>query len=230
MGIRAPKGVLLYGPPGCSKTLIAKALATESKMNFLAVKGPELLSKWVGESERAVQSLFKRAANVSPCVIFFDEIDALTSKRGEDSGGGVSDRVLSQLLTEIDGIQPLHRIVIVAATNRPDVMDPALLRPGRMDRVLLIGLPDDTARRDIFRIQLRRMPHDDTIDVKILVEKSAGYTGAEVVAVCKEAAMHAVERDRNVEALNIGDFLHALAFVSPQVTKEVMDFYENWKP
>ena len=177
LGITAPKGVLLYGPPGCSKTLMARALATEVNMNFLAVKGPELLSKWLGESERTLAALFRRARQASPCVIFFDEIDAIASKRGgSDGSGGASggERFLSQLLTELDGVssssKERQRVVVVGATNRPDLLDPALTRPGRIDRMIYVGVPDRESRESIFRLGLMNKCCDDDVDVSIVAD------------------------------------------------------------
>jgi SpoVK/Ycf46/Vps4 family AAA+-type ATPase len=156
LGITPPKGVLLYGPPGCSKTLIAKALATETGLNFLSVKGPEIFNKYVGESERMIRDIFKKARAASPSIIFFDEIDAMTTSRG-GGGGGVNDRILTALLTEMDGVETLVNVTILAATNRPDVIDSALLRPGRIDRIMYVGPPDLEARAEIFRIEFRKM-------------------------------------------------------------------------
>ncbi|NXP84191.1 SPAT5 protein, partial [Passerina amoena] len=181
MGIQPPKGVLLYGPPGCSKTMIAKALAHESGLNFLAVKGPELMNKYVGESERAVREIFRKARAVSPSILFFDEIDALAVERGNSSGAGnVADRVLAQLLTEMDGIEQLKDVTILAATNRPDMIDKALLRPGRIDRIIYVPLPDAATRRDIFRLHFQSMPVSDDVCLAELVECTQKYSGAEV--------------------------------------------------
>ena len=174
MQVPPPKGILLYGPPGCSKTLMARAIATEGNMNFLAVKGPELLSKWLGESERALASLFRRARLAAPSVIFFDEMDAIASKRGSGGGGNGGDRLLSQLLTELDGVtsggsssskEKSGRVVVVGATNRPDVLDAALTRPGRMDRMIYVGLPDEQGRKGIFTIGLLGKDCHDDVDV-----------------------------------------------------------------
>ncbi|NXL98967.1 SPAT5 protein, partial [Tyrannus savana] len=181
MGIQPPKGVLLYGPPGCSKTMIAKALAHESGLNFLAVKGPELMNKYVGESERAVREIFRKARAVSPSILFFDEIDALAVERGNSSGAGnVADRVLAQLLTEMDGIEQLKDVTILAATNRPDMIDKALLRPGRIDRIIYVPLPDAATRREIFKLHFRSMPVSDEVCLAELVEHTQKYSGAEV--------------------------------------------------
>ncbi|NWW15970.1 SPAT5 protein, partial [Falcunculus frontatus] len=181
MGIQPPKGVLLYGPPGCSKTMIAKALAHESGLNFLAVKGPELMNKYVGESERAVREIFRKARAVSPSILFFDEIDALAVERGNSSGAGnVADRVLAQLLTEMDGIEQLKDVTILAATNRPDMIDKALLRPGRIDRIIYVPLPDAATRREIFRLHFQSMPVSDEVCLAELVERTQKYSGAEV--------------------------------------------------
>ncbi|XP_068439892.1 ATPase family gene 2 protein homolog A isoform X2 [Clinocottus analis] len=180
MGIQPPKGVLLYGPPGCSKTMIAKALANESGLNFLAVKGPELLSKYVGESERAVREVFRKARAVAPSIVFFDEIDALAGERGSSSGsGGVGDRVLAQLLTEMDGIEQLRDVTVLAATNRPDMIDKALMRPGRLDRIVYVPLPDAPTRREIFSLQLRGMPVAQDVSLDELVTRTDKYSGAE---------------------------------------------------
>ncbi|KAF1794736.1 P-loop containing nucleoside triphosphate hydrolase [Phytophthora cactorum] len=196
MGIRPPKGVLLYGPPGCSKTLAAKALATESGMNFIAIKGPELFSKWVGESEQQVREVFRKARAASPTVVFFDEIDALASTRGSGGSSGASDRVLSQLLTELDGLEPLKRVLVVAATNRPDLLDPALMRPGRVDRALYVSPPDVPAREQILQIHTRKTPLASDVSLAELAIATARFSGAELQALCREAALHAVEEDR----------------------------------
>ncbi|NXU11669.1 SPAT5 protein, partial [Pardalotus punctatus] len=180
MGIQPPKGVLLYGPPGCSKTMIAKALANESGLNFLAVKGPELMHKYVGESERAVREIFRKARAVSPSILFFDEIDALAVERGNSLGAGnVADRVLAQLLTEMDGIEQLKDVTILAATNRPDMIDKALLRPGRIDRIIYVPLPDAATRREIFKLHFQSMPVSDEVCLAELVKHTEKYSGAE---------------------------------------------------
>ncbi|XP_053431944.1 ribosome biogenesis protein SPATA5 isoform X2 [Nycticebus coucang] len=180
MGIQPPKGVLLYGPPGCSKTMIAKALANESGLNFLAIKGPELMNKYVGESERAVREIFRKARAVAPSIIFFDELDALAVERGSSSGAGnVADRVLAQLLTEMDGIEQLKDVTILAATNRPDRIDKALMRPGRIDRIIYVPLPDAATRREIFNLQFHSMPISDDVDLNELILQTDTYSGAE---------------------------------------------------
>ncbi|XP_021571172.1 spermatogenesis-associated protein 5 [Carlito syrichta] len=186
MGIRPPKGVLLYGPPGCSKTMIAKALAHESGLNFLAVKGPELMNKYVGESERAVREIFRKARAVAPSIIFFDELDALAVERGSSLGtGNVADRVLAQLLTEMDGIEQLKDVTILAATNRPDRIDKALMRPGRIDRLIYVPLPDAATRREVFNLQFHSMPVSHEVDLDELVLQTDTYSGAEVVPALK---------------------------------------------
>jgi len=196
MNVDPPKGVLVYGPPGCSKTMMARAVATESSMNFVAVKGPEIFSKWVGDSEQAIRDLFRIARQASPCVIFFDEIDALGSERGSDDGG-VSSRVLTQLLTEMDGVTGLKQVIVIAATNRPQVLDPALLRPGRLDRLVYVGLPDVDARRSIWSNSIAQIPHDfgDEYDKTVdnLAVITEGYTGAELVMIVKEAAIECIK-------------------------------------
>ena len=187
-----PKGILLYGPPGTGKTLLAKAVATESQANFISVKGPEFLSKWVGESEKAVRETFRKARQAAPCVIFLDEIDAITPMRGKSSDSGVTERVISQILTEMDGLEPLHSVVVIAATNRPDMIDPALLRPGRFDRLVLIPPPDLEARKEILKIHTKGKPLADDVDLDKLAAKMGLFTGAEIAAVCNEAMMLAI--------------------------------------
>ncbi|ELK30919.1 Spermatogenesis-associated protein 5 [Myotis davidii] len=180
MGIQPPKGVLLYGPPGCSKTMIAKALANESGLNFLAIKGPELMNKYVGESERAVREIFRKAKAVAPSIIFFDELDALAVERGSSSGAGnVADRVLAQLLTEMDGIEQLKDVTVLAATNRPDRIDKALMRPGRIDRIVYVPLPDAATRKEIFNLQFHSMPISQDVDLNELILQTDTYSGAE---------------------------------------------------
>jgi len=187
-----PKGILLYGPPGTGKTLLAKAVATESQANFISVKGPEFLSKWVGESEKAVRETFRKARQAAPCVVFFDEIDAVAPVRGVSADSHVTERVISQMLTEMDGLETLHNVVVIAATNRPDIVDPALLRPGRFDRLIYIAPPDMDARKEILRIHTQGKPLGDDVDVDKLATKMSNYTGAEIAAVCNEATMLAI--------------------------------------
>ncbi len=187
IGYNMPKGVLLFGPSGTGKTLLAKAVATESEANFISVRGPELLSKWVGESERGVREVFKRARQASPCIIFFDEIDALAPVRGMGGGSDVTERVVSQLLTEMDGIQALLGVVVLAATNRIDMVDPALLRPGRFDKIVNVPLPDKEARRDILQIQLKGKPISKEVEVERLVEMTEGLNGADLAALVNTA-------------------------------------------
>ncbi|OLY79796.1 Spermatogenesis-associated protein 5 [Smittium mucronatum] len=231
MGINPPKGVLLYGPPGCSKTLFAKALATESGLNFIAVKGPELFNKYVGESEKAVRNVFKRARQNSPSIIFFDEIDSLTTSRSSgNSGGSVSERVLAQLLTELDGIDQLCRVSVVAATNRPDIIDPALLRPGRFDRILYVPPPDFDSRCAIFDIQLKKMQvNSKDVTPNVLAEMTEGFSGAEVVSFCQEAAISAMEDDVNTKVVELKHFKQVRSGFKMHITKEMIQFYTNYQ-
>ena len=193
MDAKPPKGILLYGPPGTGKTLLAKAVATESEANFISIKGPEILSKWVGESERAIREVFRRAKQAAPSVIFFDEVDAIAPIRGGGYGDShVTERVISQLLTEMDGIEELRGVVVLAATNRPDIIDPAILRPGRFDKILYVPLPDFEARREILKIHLRNKPLAEDVDVDDLARRTEGYTGADLAAVCNTAVTLAI--------------------------------------
>ncbi|KAG0342154.1 spermatogenesis associated protein 5 [Podila horticola] len=233
MGIRPPKGILLYGPPGCSKTLMAKALATQAGLNFIAVKGPELFSKWVGESEKAVREVFRKARAASPSIVFFDEIDALTVKRGggDDGGSSVADRVLSQLLNELDGIEPLVNVTVVAATNRPDIMDPALMRPGRIDRILYVSPPDLASRTEILQLQIetKKMACGPDVVVADLALRTEGCSGAEVVALCQEAAMKAMEESLEIECVSKRHFDQALAAMTRRITPEMIRFYDEFR-
>ncbi len=228
MGIEPPKGILLYGPPGTGKTLLAKAVATESGSNFIAVRGPEILSKWVGESEKAIRQIFRRARQVAPAIIFFDELDAIAPARGyRHDTSGVTDRIVNQLLTEMDGIEPLRNVVVIAATNRPDIIDPALLRPGRFDRLIYVPPPDEKARLEIFKVHTRKMPLAEDVDLKELARKTEGYTGADIAAVCREAAMIALREEFKVRPIRMKHFLEALKKVPPSLTKDVIERYER---
>ncbi|MDH7596371.1 MAG: CDC48 family AAA ATPase [Methanothrix sp.] len=188
-----PKGILLYGPPGTGKTLLAKAVATESQANFISVKGPEFLSKWVGESERAVRETFRKAKQAAPAVVFFDEIDAIAPMRSSGAADShVTERVISQILSEMDGLEPLHNVIVIAATNRPDIIDPALLRPGRFDRMIEIGPPDEEARLEILKIHTANRPLADDVDLAEIAKRTENYSGADLAAVCSEAVMLAI--------------------------------------
>jgi transitional endoplasmic reticulum ATPase len=194
-GIRPPKGILLTGPPGCGKTLLAKAIASESKVNFISVKGPALLSKYVGDSEKGVREMFHKAKQAAPCIIFFDEIDALVPARGAGgSDAHVSERVLSQFLAEVDGVEELKGVLFLGATNRPDMLDPAILRPGRFDVIVAIPLPDEQSRREIFEVHLRNKPLAPGIDVQKLAATTQDFSGAEIQGICTKAALRAVRR------------------------------------
>ncbi|MEM2226002.1 MAG: CDC48 family AAA ATPase [Candidatus Bathyarchaeia archaeon] len=235
-----PKGVLLYGPPGTGKTLLAKAVATESEANFISIKGPELLSKWVGESERAVREIFRKAKQAAPCIIFMDEIDSIAPVRGGGYGDShVTERVISQLLTELDGLEELRDVVVIAATNRPDIIDPALLRPGRFDKLLYVPLPDRDARREIFKIHLGKKPVAEDVDIEKLVNATEGYTGADIAAICNNAMMIAIkeyvakckdeeEIKKRIDELKIrpAHLEEAMKKVKP-ISKKELELYEE---
>ncbi len=192
LGIKPPKGIILHGPPGTGKTLLAKAVANEAEANFIAVKGPELISKWVGESEKHIREIFRKARQAAPTIIFFDEIDSIASARGRGLDSGVTERMVNQLLTELDGIEELEKVVVIAATNRLDMVDPALLRPGRFDRIIEIPMPDEKARLEIFKVHTRKMPLSKDVKLEELAKETEGFTGADIEAVCREAAMNAL--------------------------------------
>jgi len=225
MGIRPPRGVLLYGPPGCGKTLLAKAVATESQSNFIYVKGPEVMSKWVGESERAIREIFKKARQVAPCVIFFDEIDSIAARRGAGGDGKVTERVTDQILTEMDGLEELADVVVIAATNRPELLDPALLRPGRFDRFLLVPPPDEKTRLEIAKIHIGKMPVEKALNVSEFAQKIAGYSGADIEAICREAAMLALRENIKAKLVTKNHFDKAIEKIKPSLTKRDVDKY-----
>jgi len=224
-GIEPPKGILLFGPPGTGKTLLAKAVATESEANFITIKGPEVMSKWVGESEKAVRELFRKARQASPCIIFMDEVDSITPKRGGVHDSNVTERVVSQLLTEMDGLTKIKNIVVVMATNRPDIIDPAVIRPGRIDRFIGIDLPVQKARKQIFEIHTRNMPLASDVSLDELAKITEGYTGADIAAIAKEAGMLAVRkfilssdtREKTIDRLKKKDF-----FITQEIFKEAL--------
>ncbi|EAT40363.1 AAEL007899-PA [Aedes aegypti] len=228
LGISAPRGLLMFGPPGCSKTMIAKAIATESKLNFLSIKGSELFSMWVGESERAVRELFRKARQVAPSIIFFDEIDAIGGERSAESGSSVKERVLAQILTEIDGVSALKNVKIVAATNRPDLIDKALMRPGRLDRIIYVKLPDGQTRKEILKIKLSRIPVAVEVSIDDLVDSTDGYSGSEIEAVCQEAVLKALEESFDATEISRKYFDHALMVVKPRTSVELLQLYEEY--
>jgi transitional endoplasmic reticulum ATPase len=229
LGIKPPKGILLYGPPGCGKTLLAKAVATESESNFISIKGPEVFSKWVGESEKAIREVFRKARIAAPAIIFFDEFDAIVPRRGMGyTDSGASERVISQLLTEMDGILSLENIVIIAATNRPDILDPAVLRPGRFDRLIYVPPLDEKSRHQVLKIYTRNMPLAKDVDLAHLAATTKGYSGADIEALCREAGMIAMRKNIAAKEVTREDFMEALSKVGPSLTSDIEKFYESF--
>jgi transitional endoplasmic reticulum ATPase len=229
MGIRPPKGILLFGPPGCGKTLLARAVATESEANFITIKGPEVFSKWVGESEKAIREVFRKGRMAAPAVIFFDEIDSLVPRRGMGyADSGVTERVISQLLTEMDGILALEDIVIIAATNRPDIVDPAILRPGRFDRLIYVPEPDQKARLEIFKLYTKEMPLAKDVDLTRLAEMTKSYSGADIEALCREAALNALRKNFKSNVVTFADFQEAMKKIGPSVSPDMDTWYRNF--
>ncbi|MCX6665483.1 MAG: CDC48 family AAA ATPase [Euryarchaeota archaeon] len=225
MGIRPPRGILMYGPPGTGKTLLAKAVANESQANFISIKGPEVLSKWVGESEKAVRELFKKARQVAPTIVFLDEIDSIAPRRGAYAGSHVTDSVVNQLLTSIDGLESMDGVVVIAATNRPDIIDQGLLRPGRFDRLILLMSPDKNSRLAILKIHTKDMPLAEDVDIDELATMCEGYSGADLEALCREAAMLAVRKNMNAKIVEKKYFEEAMKSVRASITPDIVKFY-----
>ena len=237
-GMSPSKGVLFYGPPGCGKTLLAKAIANECQANFISIKGPELLTMWFGESEANVRELFDKARASAPCVLFFDELDSIATQRGSSVGdaGGAGDRVLNQMLTEMDGMNAKKTVFIIGATNRPDIIDGALLRPGRLDQLIYIPLPDDASRRQIFKSVLRKSPVAKDVDLDALVRVTKGFSGADITEICQRAAKYAIresietdiererEREANPEAMEEDDAVDAVPELTRAHFEESMKF------
>ena len=226
LGIRPPTGILLFGAPGTGKTLIARAVANESKANFISIKGPEIMSKWVGESEKAIRMIFKKAKQVAPSIVFLDEIDAIAPRRGSHFGSGATERVVNQLLTSMDGLDSMSGVFVIAATNRPDILDKALLRPGRFDKLLLTPLPDEETRLKILEIHTRNMPLKN-VDLKAMATRLEGYVGADIENLCREAAMIALREDREAKLVTSDHFEEAMKLVRASTDHETAKVYES---
>ena len=226
IGVKAPKGILLYGPPGTGKTLLAKAVASESESNFILVRGPELLNKFVGESEKGIRKIFEKARQASPAIIFFDEIDSIAPHRGLSHDSQVTERVVNTLLSEMDGLEELNDIIILAATNRPDMIDAALLRPGRFDRLLFVGAPSKEERLEILKIHTKNMPLAKDVNLTKLADKTEGYTGADLEALCREAGLLSLRKDIKAKTVNNKFFEEALKKIRSSVSKELIDKYK----
>ncbi|MFB6105870.1 MAG: CDC48 family AAA ATPase [Halobacteriaceae archaeon] len=227
LGIEPPAGILLYGPPGTGKTLIAKAVANETNANFISVRGPQLLSKWVGESEKAIRQTFRKARQVSPCIVFFDELDALAPGRGQDVGNNVSERVVNQLLTELDGLEDMEEVMVIGATNRPDIIDPALIRSGRFDRLVMVNQPDTDGREEILKIHTDDTPLAADVSLRELAELSEGYVGSDLASIAREAAMEALRDDPEADTVEMRHFRQAMENVRPTITEDLLEYYES---
>ncbi|MGA2784827.1 MAG: AAA family ATPase, partial [Candidatus Bathyarchaeia archaeon] len=229
MGINPPRGILLYGPPGSGKTLLARAVATESEANFISIKGPEIFSKWIGESEKAIREVFRKGRTAAPSIIFFDELDAIVPRRGLGyADSGASERVISQLLTEIDGIETLQNVLVIAATNRPDILDPAVMRPGRFDRLIYVPSPDFESLKEIFKIHAGSMPLSKDVSLDELAKKAHGYSGADIEAICREAAMNALRETVDATEVSSRDFDEAIERVGPSIAPEDDAWYQKF--
>ncbi len=227
IGIRPPTGIMLYGPPGCGKTMLAKAVATEAGANFISVKGPEVLTMWVGESERKVREIFRRAKQVAPSIIFFDEIDSLAPRRGMETGTRVTENIVSQILTEMSGLEDLHNVVVIAATNRPDMLDQAILRPGRFDRQVLVPAPEEKARLEVFKVHTKKMPLTRNVDLKKLARETNGYSGADIEALCREAGLNALRENMKIKSVDKRHFNEAMKKSRPTINTEIISQYEK---
>ncbi|MFQ5977237.1 MAG: AAA family ATPase [Candidatus Heimdallarchaeota archaeon] len=227
-GVDPPRGILLFGPPGTGKTLLAKAVANESEANFIAIRGPEVLSKWVGESERAIREIFRKAKQAAPCIVFLDEIDSIAPRRGSFEGGShVTETVVNQLLSSMDGIENIAGVVVIAATNRPDMIDPALLRAGRFDRLILVPSSDENARLEILKIHTRNMRLGPDVELAELASQMEGYVGADIENVCREAVMIALRQEIEADFVNLRDFKEAMESVHPSITPQTTEFYNE---
>jgi len=226
LGIRPPRGILLYGPPGTGKTLLAKAVSNESQANFILVRGPELINKFVGESEKGIRKIFEKARQASPAIIFFDEVDSIAPRRGLDFGNKVTERMVNTILSEMDGLQELTDVVVIAATNRPDMMDPALLRPGRFDRTILVTIPDEKARLEIIKIHTEKMPLGKDVSIEKLAKETQNFVGADIENLCREAAILALRDNLKAKEVPMNYFTEALKKVRPSITQEQMEAYK----
>jgi len=227
LGIKPPRGILIYGPPGTGKTMLAKAVAHESEANFISVKGPEVLNKYVGESEKSVRKIFEKARQTAPTIIFFDEIDAVAPRRGTDTGSNVTERIVNTMLVEMDGLEELADVVVIAATNRPDLVDPSLLRPGRFDRVIAAPMPNKESRLAILKVHIGKMPLTKDVDVDKLAEKTEGYSGADIYGLVREAAMHALRKNAETNEVTAIDFEEALKKITPSLKEEDLKKYKD---
>ncbi len=227
MGLRPSKGILFFGPPGTGKTLLAKAVANESQANFITVKGPEVMSKWVGESEKAIREIFKKARQSAPTVVFFDEIDSIAPRRGMYASSGVTDRIVNQLLTSMDGMESMKNVIILAATNRIDIIDPALLRPGRFDRIIYIPPPNKEARLAILKVHTRKMPLAPDVNLEQIAERTNYYTGADLENLVREAGLEAIRENLNADKVYMKHFEKALQKIRPSLDEETVKYYEE---
>ncbi|MCD6495678.1 MAG: CDC48 family AAA ATPase [Candidatus Aenigmarchaeota archaeon] len=227
LGIKPPTGILLYGPPGCGKTMLAKAVATEAGANFISVKGPEVLTMWVGESERKLREIFRRAKQVAPSIIFFDEIDSLAPRRGLSFGTKVTENIVSQILTEMSGLEDMQNVTVMAATNRPDMLDPAIMRPGRFDSQVIVQAPDEKARLAILKVHTKNMPLAKDVDLKKIAKETEGYSGADLEALVREAGLNAMREDMETKDVKKKHFRRALEEITPSIDAEIIKHYEK---